>query len=57
METNLFEGVFKPNLLKKRLKMTKSSDTCQGFRITVEALKISGIIVLRTFQKSNLYRV
>ena len=44
MATDLGKGVFSQILLKKRLKMTKSSNTCQSFRITAKALKLSGII-------------
>ena len=43
MATDLFKGVFNQILLKKRLKMTKSSDACQSFRITAKALKLLGI--------------
>ena len=45
MATDFCEGVFNQILQKKRLKMTKSSNACQSFRITAKALKLSGIIV------------
>ena len=44
MAIDLRNGVFSQILLKKRLKMTKSSNACQSFRITAKALKLSGII-------------
>ena len=55
MAADLCKGVFNKILLK-RLKMTKSSNACQSFRITAIALKLLGIILrLSTFGKSNLY--
>ena len=44
MATDLHKGVFSQILLKKRLKMTKSSNACQSFRITAKALKLLEII-------------
>ena len=44
MATDLRKGVLGQILLKKRLKMTKSSNACQSFRITAKALKLLGII-------------
>ena len=40
MATDLCKGVYNQILLKKRLKMTKSSNKCQSFRITAKALKL-----------------
>ena len=40
-----YVGVFLAKfLLKKRLKMTKNSNACQCFEITVKDLKLFGII-------------
>ena len=44
MATDLHKGVYSQILLKKRLKMTKSSDACQSFKITAKALKLLRII-------------
>ena len=44
MATDLRKGVFSQSLLKKRLKMTKSFNACQSFRITAKALKVFEII-------------
>ena len=45
MATDLYKGVSIQILLKKRLKMTKSSNACQSFRIIAIALKPLGIIL------------
>ena len=38
MATDLHKGVsFEPNFAKKWLKMTKSSNACQSFKITAKA--------------------
>ena len=57
MATDLCKYVFNQSLIKKRLKMAKSSGFCQCFRITVIVLKLLGInLCFRcTFSKSNLY--
>ena len=44
MATDLDKGVLTQILLKKRLKMTKSSNACQSFRIAAKSLKLLGII-------------
>ena len=36
---------YQPNFANKGLKMTKSSNASQCFRITAKALKLSGIII------------
>ena len=44
MATNLHKGVFSQIWPKKQLKMTKSSNACQSFKITTNALKLLGIV-------------
>ena len=46
MATDVCKGVFDQILLKKRLKMTKCSNTCQSFRITAKALSNSSFHIL-----------
>ena len=41
--------VFSAKFWEKRLKMTKSSNTCQSFRITAKALKRFGVILHVTY--------
>ena len=38
-------GCFQPTFAKKRLRMSRSSNTCQSFRITAKALKLLGVIL------------
>ena len=44
MAIDLHKSVFGQILLKKRLKMTKSSNACQSFKITAKALKLLEMI-------------
>ena len=56
MATDLCEGVFNQILPRKRLKIAKSSNACQSFRINPKALKLlERFFVLCTFQKRILY--
>ena len=45
MAANLCESVFNQILLKKTLKMIKSPNACQSFRITAKALKLLVTII------------
>ena len=40
----MYKGVLSQILLKKRLKMTKSSNACQSLRITAKDLKLLKMI-------------
>ena len=45
MATDLCEGIFNKILIKKRMKMTKNSDSYQSFIMTAKALELLGIIL------------
>ena len=51
MATDVHKGVLSQILLKRRLKMTDSSNACQSLKITAEDLKLLGMIC----RKTNLY--
>ena len=51
MATDVHKGVLSQILLKKRLKMTESSNACQSLKITAKDLKLLRMIC----RKTNLY--